>query len=162
MTLGDNECVSEPQERQRKRWRWPRPRSIRARVTVWATTILTLVVLAISVGSFLFLREVVQNQLSDRAAEAARAVVEHIMTDRYDSYIPDAEPILRLQIVDRESHEVLASSAAVRDLPALTDREPAEHDFRMDTVVCDEAAGTEPDDCFQVVGCSSNKMASWQ
>ncbi|WP_067599717.1 sensor histidine kinase [Nocardiopsis listeri] len=144
--------MSEPQERQRKRWRWPRPRSIRARVTVWATTILTLVVLAISVGSFLFLREVVQNQLSDRAAEAARAVVEHIMTDRYDSYIPDAEPILRLQIVDRESHEVLASSAAVRDLPALTDREPAEHDFRMDTVVCDEAAGTEPDDCFQVVG----------
>lgn len=121
-------------------------------MTVWATIILTLVVLAISVGSFLFLREVVQNQLSDRAADEARAVVEHIMTDRYDSYIPDAEPILRLQIVDRETFEVLASSVALRGLPALTEREPGAHDFRMDTVVCDEVAGAEPDDCFQVVG----------
>lgn len=128
-------------------------------MTVWATTVLTLVVLVTSVGSLMFLREVTQQQLRDQAADSARDVVEYVMADRYDSYIPVSEPILRLQIVDRETSEVLASSVALSGLPALTLQEPDENDFRMDTMACGETAGTAPDDCFQVVGYSVTDSA---
>ena len=121
-------------------------------MTVWAVVVLSVVVTTLLVGSFLLIRELVLNQLHDRTADAARNVVEHIMTDRYDASIPASEPILRLQVVDRRTHEVLASSAALRGLPALTPQQPSEDDFRMDTTVCDEVAGMDPGDCFQVVG----------
>ncbi|MBR8742897.1 cell wall metabolism sensor histidine kinase WalK [Nocardiopsis sp. MG754419] len=144
--------MSEPQERPRAGWRWLRPRSIRARVTVWAVAVLALIVVVVSVSSYALIRETVLNQLQDRASETARQVTEYIMTNRYEGAIPATEPIVRLQIIQQDTHEVLAASNALRGLPALTYEEPPRDDFRMDTIVCGEIAGIQPDDCLQVVG----------
>ncbi|MEU3018599.1 HAMP domain-containing sensor histidine kinase [Nocardiopsis sp. NPDC007018] len=129
-----------------------RPRSIRARVTLGAAVILALVIGLLLSGSVLLIREVTLSELRDRAAEGARHVADHIMTERYDGTIPASEPIVRLQVVDWETNEVLASSEALRGLPPLNDDDPAPDDFRVDDTTCEAIPDDDTGDCFQVVG----------
>ncbi|MEU2973162.1 sensor histidine kinase [Nocardiopsis alba] len=144
--------MSEPRAQTRSLWSRIRPQSIRGRVTLWAVVVIAVVLTLLSLASFILFREVVLVQLRDQADEEARHVVEHITTERYESSIPTNEPILRIQIVDRDTYEVLASSDALRGMPALTTKRPSADDFHLVTVDCGEAAGDEPTDCYQVVG----------
>lgn len=146
--------MAERYERPWRPWRALRPRTIRARVTAGAVATLALVVCVLLAGSALVIRELTLNQLRDRAAEGARHVVDHIMTERYDGAIPASEPILRFQVVDWQTDEVLASSDALRGFPPLTDLDPQPGDFRLDDVACGVVVGDEAGDCFQVVGYS--------
>lgn len=107
-------------------------------------------VVVLVVGSIL-IRDVAQRQTVDRADVVARQMVQDVSTQRYKGSIPVSEPIVRMQVVDRASDEVLASSDAVRGLPPLTDEEP-EDGFRLSTTVCTGIAGGEDGDCFVVVG----------
>ncbi|WP_026117941.1 sensor histidine kinase [Nocardiopsis alkaliphila] len=146
--------MAEPQERPRSGWRHLRPRSIRARVTVWAVAVLAVVVGVLAMVAFNLVRENMLQQGGERAGMAALSVAEEIMERRYEGYIPVSEPIVRLQVVEQRTHEVLATSAALEGQPALTPLEPEEDDPRMETTVCGETAGAPPDDCFRVVGYS--------
>lgn len=103
-------------------------------------------------GADLLLRDLFVTQARERAAVAARNVAEQITTERYPGAIPASEPVLRLQIVDWHSGEVLAASDALRGLPALTHAHPDRGDFRVDTTTCEEYTGLGPNDCFLVVG----------
>ncbi|WP_017588650.1 sensor histidine kinase [Nocardiopsis ganjiahuensis] len=136
-----------------------RPRSIRARVTAGAVAVLALVVSIILTGSAFTIRELTLSQARDRAAEGARHVVEQIMTERYSGPIPASEPILRFQVVDWRTDEVLAASDALTGFPPLTDQDPEVSDFRLDDVSCGLAAGGHEGDCFQVVGYSISDSA---
>ncbi|CAL9598435.1 Signal transduction histidine-protein kinase ArlS [Nocardiopsis dassonvillei] len=115
-------------------------------------TVLVVFVALGMTGAILLLRDLITDQARDRAAEAARRVSEQITAERYPGAIPASEPVLRLQIVDWHSGEVLAASDALRGLPALTHVHPARGDFRVDTTTCAEYTGLGPDDCFLVVG----------
>lgn len=115
---------------------------------------LALVLCAVFSIAALLIRELTLSQLRERADESARHVVEHIMTERYDGPIPASEPILRLQVIDWESDEVLAASDALRGAPPLTEQDPEPGDFMLNEVSCGGAAGSSSGDCFQVVGYS--------
>ncbi|QRN81967.1 MAG: HAMP domain-containing histidine kinase [Nocardiopsis sp. BM-2018] len=115
---------------------------------------LALVLCVVLAGSALLIRELTLSQLRDQSAEGARHVVEHIMTERYDGPIPASEPILRLQVVDWQTDEVLAASDALRGVPPLTEHDPEPGDFRIDHVSCGVVPGDDTGDCFQVVGYS--------
>ncbi|WP_460777093.1 sensor histidine kinase [Nocardiopsis nanhaiensis] len=152
--------MGERYERLRRSWRALRPRSIRARVTAGAVAMLAAVVCLLLVLSFLVIRQVALDQVRDLAAEGARQVVDHIVTDRYEGSIPSTGAVIqRLQVVDQETHEVLAASEPIRGLPALTDESPQEDDFRLDTTVCGGVAGEGPGECLQVVGYSVTDSA---
>ena len=123
-------------------------------MTVWAVAVLAVVVGILAVAAFNLVRENMLQQAGERAGMAALNVAEEIMERRYEGYVPVSEPIVRLQVVDQRTHEVLATSAALGGRPALTPLEPVGDDPRMETTVCGEAAGADSDDCFQVVGYS--------
>ncbi|WP_431872389.1 sensor histidine kinase [Nocardiopsis eucommiae] len=144
--------MAERNERSWRPWRALRPRSIRARVTLGALAVLSLVICILLSASILLIREVTLTELRDRAAEGARHVADHIMTERYDGPIPASEPIVRFQVIDWETDQVLASSVALQGVPSLIEEDPAADDFRVDEFVCDVIPGDETGDCFQVVG----------
>src|SRR5699024_167599 len=98
------------------------------------------------------IREVVLFQSEVRAGGAARNVVEHIMEEQYPDSVPVTEGVLRLQVIDQDTQEVLASSEVLRDYPALTDIQPDTHDFRLEDTICDDVAGPYPNECLLVVG----------
>ncbi|MFD3685882.1 ATP-binding protein [Nocardiopsis sp. NPDC058631] len=138
-------------------WGRLRPRSIRARVTAGAIVALMLVGgLSLFLSSFL-IREIALNQARDQADTEARRVSEHIATERYEGTIPDGSTILRVQIVDWETGEVVAATDSVEGQPAMTEERPARGDFRLDTTVCGEVAGPTPEDCLLVVGYGVNE-----
>ncbi|MBQ1083194.1 cell wall metabolism sensor histidine kinase WalK [Nocardiopsis sp. B62] len=143
--------MADRHERPRRSWGALRPRSIRARVTLGAVVILSLVICILLSASVLLVREVTLSELRDRAAEGARHVADHIMTERYDGPIPASEPILRFQVIDWETDEVLASSVALSGLPPLNENDPDPGDFRVDDYVCDVIPEDPTGDCFQVV-----------
>ncbi|MFL1431252.1 MULTISPECIES: sensor histidine kinase [unclassified Nocardiopsis] len=137
----------------RRIWNRVRPRSIRGRVTAGAVVVLVIVVSGGLAASILLLRDLITNQARDRAAMAARHVVEQVATERYPGHkIPDSDPIRRLQVVQWDTGEVLAASDTLRGLPALTTEQPRRGGFRLDTVICTEHLGDRPGDCYLVVG----------
>ncbi|MBE1457753.1 signal transduction histidine kinase [Nocardiopsis terrae] len=148
--------MSERDERARSRrglWRRARPRSIRARVTAGAVAVLVLVVGILLALSFVVIRGLALDQVRERAADSAREVAEHITTDRYPGAVPSSgTSVRRIQIVDQETHEVLASSDSLQGLPALTEEVPAPRDSRLDTTVCGVVEGEDPQECFLVAG----------
>lgn len=149
---GDNGRVSERSVGRGGLWGRIRPRSIRARVTTGAVAALTLVMgLSLFLSSFL-IREMALTQARDMASEEARRITEHIVTRRYDGPIPDGETILRTQVVDWDTGQVLAGSDAVEGKPQMTDERPEEGDFRLDATVCGRIAGPAENDCLLVVG----------
>nr|WP_306370749.1 ATP-binding protein [Nocardiopsis sp. CC223A] len=112
-------------------------------------------VIVVAVGlavSILLLRDLITTQARDRADLAARHVAEEITTERYPGAVPATEPVLRLQVVDRHSGEVLAASDAMRGLAALTHDRPSRGDFRVDTTTCVEQGDNGYTDCYLVVG----------
>ncbi len=152
MALGDNGRVAERHERPWRLLRALRPRSIRARVTTGAVVVLALVLGVLLTTSFVLIRELTLTQVRDQTADGARNVVEHIMTERYDGPIPASEPILRLQVIDWRTEEVLAASDALPGDQPLTEEDPISDDFRLDAQTCGPVAGAGPTDCFLVVG----------
>jgi signal transduction histidine kinase len=150
--MGDNGRVSERSSGRGGVWGRLRPRSIRARVTVGAVAALILVTgLSLFLSSYL-IREIALTQARDQADDEARRVSEQIVTDRYSGPIPNGETILRIQIVDWETDQVVAASSAVQGQPPITDMRPAAGDFRLETTVCGVIAGPAPNDCLLVVG----------
>lgn len=132
--------------------KWLRPRSIRARVTLGAVGMVFVIVsVGLTLITFL-IREVILFQSEERASEAARGVVEYITEDQYPDSIPVTEGVLRLQVVDQDTHEVIVSSEVLRGFSALTDVQPDAHDFRTEEMICDDVAGSYPGECLQVVG----------
>lgn len=112
-------------------------------------------VVVVAVGltvSILLLRDLITAQARDRADIAARHVAEEIAAERYPGAVPATEPVLRLQVVDWHSGEVLAASDAMRGLPALTHDHPSRGDFRVDTTSCAEQGDNGYTDCYLVVG----------
>jgi len=139
--------------------RWLRPRSIRARVTLGAVVMVFAIV---GVGFMLItflIREVLFFQVEERASEAARNVVEHITEQRYAGDIPESEGVLRMQVIDQETHEVLVSSDVLHGYPALTDARPDARDSRVKDTVCGSLAGPHPDQCLLVVGYAAEGTA---
>lgn len=132
--------------------KWLRPRSIRARVTLGAVVMVFVIVSVGLVFITFLIREVVLFQSEVRAGGAARNVIEHIMEEQYPDSVPVTEGVLRLQVIDQDTQEVLASSEVLRDYPALTDIQPDTHDFRLEDTICDDVAGPYPDECLLVVG----------
>ncbi|MBE3001085.1 HAMP domain-containing histidine kinase [Nocardiopsis sp. HNM0947] len=129
-----------------------RPRSIRARVTTGAVLAFALFMCVILVVSSVLIRDLAREQNIDRADAAAREMAAHVATERYGNTIPVSEPITRMQVVDHESGEVLASSDALRGQAPITDEEPEGDDRRISTPVCGDIAGGGEDECFLVVG----------
>ncbi|MGQ4268052.1 sensor histidine kinase [Nocardiopsis changdeensis] len=112
-------------------------------------------VVVVAIGltvSILLLRDLITSQARDRAAISARHVVEEISTERYPGPVPAPEPVLRLQVVDWHSGEVLAASDAMRGLPPLTHDHPSRGDFRVDTTTCVDREDEDYTDCYLVVG----------
>ncbi|MFJ9557691.1 sensor histidine kinase [Nocardiopsis sp. NPDC101807] len=144
--------MSERSDGNRGGWGRLRPRSIRARVTTGAVVTLILITgLSLSLSSFL-IREISLTQARDQADDEARQVSERIATERYQGAIPDGETVLRVQVVDWETGEVVAATDAMEGKPPVTDKRPEAGDFRLQTTVCGDIAGPEPRDCLLVVG----------
>lgn len=134
-----------------------RPRSIRARVTAGSVLTFSLFMLVLLVFGSVVIRDLDRLQNVGRVDSVAREVAAHVNTQRYAGPIPAPEPIVRLQIVERGSGEVLAASDTLRGLPPLTEDDPTEdptgdEDPRLSETVCTEIAGGREDDCFLVVG----------
>ncbi len=151
---GDNGKMAGWGDGLARAWNRIRPRSIRARVTVG-----TIAGLAVVTGlgvfmAFLLLRETFVDQALDRAELEALNVAGDIMSERYPGYIPDDGYILGTQIVERDTHEVLASSQALSGQPPLTERQPDLADTLMEETVCGHEGGADPDSCLLVVGYS--------
>lgn len=108
--------------------------------------------------SAVLIRDLAREQNIDRADAAARQMVDDVNTRRYEGTIPVSEPIVRMQVVDRDTDEVLAASDTLRGAPPLTDEEPAD-DIRLSDAACGEIAGGEEDDCLLVVGYSVDDSA---
>ncbi|WP_223839022.1 sensor histidine kinase [Nocardiopsis deserti] len=133
-------------------WDRIRPRSIRARVTFGAVAALAAVTgLGLALTIFL-VREAIVEQVRDLAAEEARDVADYIAVQRYPELIPGGESVLRIQVVARDSGEVLASSDALEGQPQLTAERPTTSDPRVDTTVCGPVAGIDPRTCLLVSG----------
>ncbi|WP_017571534.1 sensor histidine kinase [Nocardiopsis halotolerans] len=138
----------------RRAWERIRPRSIRAQVTFTALAGLAFL---IGVGLFLtlfFIRETVMAQVRDRAAEEALQVADHIAAEPYTGPIPEGEAVLRIQVVARDSGEVLASSNTLEGRPQLTSERPLPGESRLDTTVCGPGTGVDSQTCLLVVGYS--------
>ena len=135
-----------------------RPRSIRARVTAGSVLTFALFMLVLVVFGSVVIRDLDRLQNLGRVDAAAREVAAHVNTQSYDGPIPASEPIVRLQIVERDSGEVLAASDTLRGLPPITEDSPSEdptgdaEDPRLSETVCTEIAGGREGDCFLVVG----------
>ncbi len=150
--LGDNGSMPGWDDGPGRVWDRIRPRSIRARVTFGAVAALAVVTgLGLALTIFL-VREAIVEQVRDLAAEEARDVADHIAVQRYPELIPDGESVLRIQVVARDSGEVLASSDALEGQPQLTAERPAASDPRVDTTVCGQVAGIDPRTCLLVSG----------
>lgn len=132
--------------------KWLRPSSIRARVTLGAVVMVFAIMTVGLTLVTLLIREVVLFQVEERASGAARNVVEHVTEEQYSENIPTTVGVLRLQVLDQDTHEVIVSSAVLEGYPALTDIRPDSYDFRVEDTVCDEVAGPYPDECLLVVG----------
>nr|WP_121188339.1 ATP-binding protein [Nocardiopsis sp. Huas11] len=91
-------------------------------------------------------------ELRDDAAEAARLVADEVLHERYPGAIPTDGLVLRLQIVERGTGEVLAASDALRGMPAMAEDDEADPDFRLDTMACGAAIGAGQGECVMVVG----------
>lgn len=91
-------------------------------------------------------------ELRDDAAQAARLVADEIVDERYPGAIPTDGLVLRLQIVERGTGEVLAASNALQGRPAMAEDDEDDPDFRLDTTACGTAIGAAPGDCVLVVG----------
>ncbi|WP_231640905.1 HAMP domain-containing sensor histidine kinase [Nocardiopsis sp. NRRL B-16309] len=91
-------------------------------------------------------------ELRDDAAQAARLVADEIVDERYPGAIPTAGLVLRLQIVERGTGEVLAASDALQGRPAMAREDDTNPDFRVDTTACGTAIGAGPGECVLVVG----------
>ncbi|MBB6119590.1 sensor histidine kinase [Nocardiopsis algeriensis] len=129
-----------------------RPRSIRAKVTVWSIVMLMVIMGVALFLTSLLLRQIVASQLLTKADQAALQVAEDIAERTYEGPIPATEPILRIQILDRETGEVLAASQALTGRPALTGVETVGSDLRMDATFCTEADDQGMEDCYMLVG----------
>ncbi|MFI6578291.1 sensor histidine kinase [Nocardiopsis sp. NPDC050513] len=142
-------------------WRRLRPKSIRARVTLWAVAVLLVVIGLWSLATAIAVREFVLDRDRDQAARAARLVVGDIVDSRYDELIPTDAPILWLQIVDQDTHEVLASSAAMHGEPALAmpDPDSESESVRFDTTVCAPEVHLRGRECLLVVGYEADATA---
>lgn len=135
-----------------------RPRSIRARVTAGSVLTFALFMLFLLVFGSVVIRDLDRLQNTGLVDATAREVAAHVNTQRYPDPIPATEPIVRIQIVERGSGEVLAASDPLRGLPPITEDDPTEgptgdaEDPRLSETVCTEIAGGREDDCFLVVG----------
>ncbi len=92
------------------------------------------VLICITIVSIVLRHEIERGQV-DRAAQAARQVALHLAEAGYAEDIPPADGVLRIQVVT-EAGEVVAASDAMQGRPPLTDKRPAENDFRIDDRVC--------------------------
>ncbi|MFW5419130.1 HAMP domain-containing histidine kinase [Nocardiopsis sp. CNT-189] len=136
-------------------WRLARPRSIRARMTVRALGVVAPVILICITVVSVVLRHEIEREQVDRAAQAARQVALHLAESGYSEPIPAADGVLRIQVVDG-SGEVVAASDAMQGRPPLSDRLPAENDFRVDDKVCpDDLSGR----CLVVAGFETDSRA---
>ena len=97
------------------------------------------------------IRDLAREQNVDRADAAALQMVDHVNTQRYEGAIPASEPIVRMQVVDRDTGEVLAASGTLRGEGPLTDEEPGGN-FRLSDAVCGDIPGGAENDCLLVVG----------
>jgi signal transduction histidine kinase len=98
-------------------------------------------------------------ELRDDAAEAARLVADEILYERYPGSIPTDGLVLRLQVVDRATGEVLAASDALTGLPAMAEDDPDNPDFRVDATTCGPAIGAPEGECVMVVGYEIDQTA---
>ena len=157
--MGDNGRVSDRSGGLGGIWKRARPRSIRGRVTVGAMAALMIVVAVGLTASALILRDLITDQARDRADVAARRVAEEIAVERYPGSVPATGPVLRLQIVDRHSGDVLAASDAMHGQPALTHAHPVRDGSRVETIACAEQDGNGYTDCYLVVGYAAPESA---
>ncbi len=124
-------------------------RSIRARVTAGSIAVLGIALaFAIAITSLL-IRDVVERELIDRAADAAGNVAETIATQPVEEPISPRSGVVRLQVVDAE-RTVVASSPALRDHGPLTEARPEGGNLEVSTIECQigELAPT----CLRIVG----------
>ncbi len=156
---GDNERVPGWRDGARRAWNRIRPRSIRARVTVGALLVLFLITAMGMFATNALIREAILTQARERVAEEARVVSEHVSLERYPGPVPEGDYIVRTQVVDRDSGEVLAASDLLEGRPQLTAERPAEGDHRLDTIVCGTDDAVVDDACLLVVGYSLDDTA---
>ncbi|MFE3461663.1 sensor histidine kinase [Nocardiopsis aegyptia] len=128
-----------------------RPRSIRARVTVGASTAVAAALALGVVLTIVLVQRTLVTELRDDAAQAARLVADEIVHERYPGAIPTGGLVLRLQVVERGTGEVLAASSALQGRPAMA-REDDSPDFQVETTACGTAIGAAPGECVLVVG----------
>ncbi|WP_304450736.1 cell wall metabolism sensor histidine kinase WalK [Nocardiopsis sp. YSL2] len=113
------------------------------------------VAVALGVGvvlTIIFVQRTLAMELRDDAAQAARLVADEIVDERYPGAIPTDGLVLRLQIVERGTGEVLAASDALRGRPAMAEDDEDDPDFRVETTACGRAIGAAPGECVLVVG----------
>ncbi|MEV2277340.1 HAMP domain-containing sensor histidine kinase [Nocardiopsis sp. NPDC049922] len=151
--------MSEWIDKAQAMWRRLRPKSIRARVTLWAVSVLLVVIGLWSLATAVAVREFVLDRDRDQAARAARLVADDIADSRYDELVPTDAPILWLQVVDRETHEVVAASAAMYGEPPLAVPEQDSDSPRFDTTVCAPEAHLRNRECLLVVGYEVDETA---
>ncbi|GAB2502243.1 sensor histidine kinase [Nocardiopsis aegyptia] len=129
-----------------------RPRSIRARVTVGASAAVAVALAFGVVLTIILVHRTLVTELRDDAAQAARLVADEIVHERYPGAIPTAGLVLRLQVVERGTGEVLAASSALQGRPAMAREDDDSPDFQVETTACGTAIGTAPGECVLVVG----------
>ena len=151
---GDNGKMAGWGDGLARAWNRIRPRSIRARVTVGTIAGLAVITGLAVFMVFLLLRGTFMDQARDRAEVEALNVAGEIMSERYTDYIPDNGYILGTQVVERGTHEVLASSQSLSGQRPLTEQQPALADTLLEETVCGHEGGGGPDSCLLVVGYS--------
>lgn len=102
----------------------------------------------------LLVRGATVTQARERLAGEAQRVSAHIDSQRYEGLIPEGGAVLRIQIVARDSGEVLASSSALQGQAQLTGERPGPGRSRVDTTVCGAVADVNEQPCLLVVGYS--------
>nr|WP_232832319.1 HAMP domain-containing sensor histidine kinase [Nocardiopsis sp. FIRDI 009] len=121
-------------------------------MTLWAVAVLILVIGLWSLATAIAVRELVLDRDRDQAARSAHMVMDDIGTGRYEGLIPAESPVLWLQVIDRDTGEVVASSAELHGDPPIVEPAAFSDGVRFDTTVCGPEAGLGPGECLLVVG----------
>ncbi|MCY9784421.1 HAMP domain-containing histidine kinase [Nocardiopsis sp. EMB25] len=128
-------------------------------MTIWAVAVLIIVIGLWSLATAIAVRELVLDRDRDQAARAARVVIEDIAVSRYEDLIPAESPVLWIQVIDRETHEVLAFSAAEQGEPPLAIPDATSDTARFETTMCGDEADHRDRECLLVVGYEVNGSA---
>lgn len=137
--------------------RWPtRPRSLRARVTAGSVLVMA-VILAVTVTvASLLVRNAVERGVNEQAAGAARNVAQVISERPAEDPIPPRNGVVRIQVVDLTG-DTVASTAAMADVPPVTDVRPGAGDPQVETTEC--GASQVASGCLSVVGVEVTESA---